>query len=157
MNNNLIQSSSDALTKAGNVQQQISQKEFEIQLTEINSRYLSNNVVNVYYYNQQKKQLLEIEISSLKSQRDGYINTAIMYALTLAEKEIIEQNSFSSASVIIANICAFLKIQNITFSVTLPIMLKISTLYSRLQTNNSFKFASLKRELTNLKIQLQIQ
>jgi len=155
MNDNLFLNSSNELTSANIIQQQISQKEFEIQLVDINSRYLTSQDASSYYYNQQKKQLLEIEISGLKIQRDEHINAALMYALTLAEKELMEHTSFSSASIIIANICSFLKIQSIPFTASLPVFLKISTLHSRLQTF-PLEFTSLKRELANLKIQLGV-
>lgn len=156
MNDNLIQQSSIELTRAGNVQQQISQKEFEIKLVDINGKYLSNQDAGSYYYNQQRKQLLEMEISSLKAQRDGNINSALYYALMLAEKEITDHVIFSSASILIANICSFLRIQNISFSASMPIVIKVSTLYSQLNMMNTVGFVSLKRELLNLKMQLHI-
>lgn len=156
MNDTLIQQSSIELTRAGNVQQQISQKEFEIKLVDINGKYLSNQDAGSYYYNQQRKQLLEMEISSLKAQRDGNINSALYYALMLAEKEITDHVIFSSASILIANICSFLRIQNISFSASMPIVIKVSTLYSQLNMMNTVGFVSLKRELLNLKMQLHI-
>lgn len=155
MNTNLIQSSANELTKAGNVQQQISQKEFEIQLVDINSKYMSSQDSSSYYFNQQRKQFLEMEISNLKIQRDGNINAALLYALTLAEREIIERSTFSSASIALANICSFLKIQNIPFVASMPLVLKISKLYSQLNAIPT-GFISLKRELTNLKILLHL-
>jgi len=155
MNNNLIQSSANELTNAELVQQRISQKELEVQLVDINSRYLSNQDASSYYYNQPQKQLLEIEISSLKSQRDGNINMALLYALMLAERELIERPIFSSASIALANICSFLKIQNIPFVASMPLVLKISRLYSQLSMIPT-GFISLRRELTNLKIQLRL-
>ena len=155
MNNNLIQSSSNEVRNAENAQQRISQKELEIQLVDINSRYMSSRDASSYYYNQQKKQLLEIEISSLKSQRDGNINMALLYALMLAERELIERPIFSSASIALANICSFLKIQSIPFVASYLIIMKISTLYTQLQRDLS-GFVSLRRELANLKVQLQL-
>ena len=148
MNDTLIQQSSIELTRAGNVQQQISQKEFEIKLVDINGKYLSNQDAGSYYYNQQ--------ISSLKAQRDVNINSALYYALMLAEKEITDHVIFSSASILIANICSFLRIQNISFSASMPIVIKVSTLYSQLNMMNTVGFVSLKRELLNLKMQLHI-
>jgi len=154
MNTNLVQLSSNELTQASIAQQQISQKEFEIKLVNINNTHLSNQDASSYYYNQQRKQSLETEISNLKMRRDYHINAAISYALALAEKELNERSSFSRASVLLSNIRSFLTIQNITLTVALPVMLKISLLNSRLQ--RSIGHASLKHELMNLKMQLQV-
>ena len=155
MNNNLIQSSANELTNAELVQQRISQKELEIQLVDINSRYLSNQDASSYYYNQPKRQLLEIEISGLKLQRDGNIKMALLYALMLAEQELIDRPKFSRASIALANICSFLKIQNIPFVAPIPIIMKISTIYTQIKREVS-GFVSLRRELVNLKIQLHL-
>lgn len=154
MNSNLVQLSSNELSQANVAQRQISQKEFEIKLVDINSTHLSSQDASTYYYNQQRKQSLQAEISNLKSTRDIHINTALMHALTLAERELHEQSSSSRASVLLSNIRSFLKIQDIRLFVSLPVMLKISLLNSRLQ--RSIGHASLKQELNNLKMQLQI-
>lgn len=154
MNTNLVQLSSADLTQANSIQQQISQKEFEIKLVEINSMHLSNQDANSYFYNQQRKQLLVTEISNLKAQRDNHINAALMYALTMAEGELTQHSTFSSASLLLSNIRSFLTIQSIRPIISLPVTLKISLLNSRLQ--RSIGHASLKRELMNLKMQLQI-
>ena len=155
MNSNLVQLSSNELSQANVAQRQISQKEFEIKLVDINSTHLSSQDASTYYYNQQRKQSLQAEISNLKSTRDIHINTALMHALTLAERELHEQSSSSSrASVLLSNIRSFLKIQDIRLFVSLPVMLKISLLNSRLQRSSGH--FSLKRELMNIKIQLQI-
>lgn len=155
MTSDLNQRSSDELTRARSVQQQISQKEFEIKLVDINNMHLSSQDASTYFYNQQRKQLLETEISNLKMQRDNYINSAISYALTFAERELNERSStFSRASVLLSNIRSFLTIQNIRITVSLPVVLKMSLLNSRLQ--RSIGHVSLKHELNNLKMQLQI-
>lgn len=155
MNSNLDQLSSKELSQANVAQRQISQKEFEIKLVDINSMHLSSQDAGTYYYNQQRKQLLRTEISNLKSTRDIHINTALMHALTLAERELNERSStFSRASVLLSNIRSFLTIQNIRITVSLPVVLKMSLLNSRLQ--RTIGHASLKQELTNLKMQLQI-
>lgn len=157
MNNQyLIQFSSNGLTNANNIQQQISQKEFEIKLVDINSAHMSIQDVGMYYYNRQRKQLLEMEISTLISQRNNYINDALMYALMIAEGELSFPTSFSIAVVLLANIRSFLTIQNISFTASLPIIMKISLLQSQLQKKN-IGFASLRQELLNLKFQLRIQ
>ena len=154
MNTNLVQLSSNELAQANVAQQHISQKEFEIKLVDINSMHLSSQDASTYFYNQQRKQSLQTEISNIKLRRDNHINAAISYALALAEKELNERSAFSRASVLLSNIRSFLTIQNIRFTVSLPVMLKMSLLNSRLQ--RTIGHASLKQELKNLKMQLQI-
>ena len=154
MNTNLVQLSSNELAQANVAQQHISQKEFEIKLVDINSMHLSSQDASTYYYNQQRKQSLQAEISNLKLQRDNYINAAISYALALAEKELNDRSTFSRASVLLSNIRSFLTIQNIRFTVSLPVVLKMSLLNSRLQ--RSIGHTSLKQELMSLKMQLQL-
>lgn len=154
MNTNLVQLSSNELAQASIAQQQISQKEFEIKLVNINNTHLSSQDASTYYYNQQRKQSLQAEISNFKSTRDIHINTALMHALTLAERELNERSAFSRASILLSNIRSFLTIQNIRMTVSLPVVLKMSLLNSRLQ--RTIGHASLKQELTNLKMQLQI-
>ena len=154
MNNNFVQLSSAELAQANRLQQQISQKEFEIKLVNINSVHLSSQDASSYFYNQQRKQLLETEISNLKVQRDNHINMAITYALALADGELTQRYTFSSASLLLVNIRSFLTIQSIMPVVSLPVMVRISLLNSRLQ--KSVGHASLKQELMNFKSQLQI-
>ena len=154
MNNNLVQLSSSELALANDAQRQISQNEFEIRLVDINGMHLSSQDASSYFYNQQRKQLLETGISNLKLQRDNHINAAIMYALTLAEGELTQRRILSSASLLLSNIRSFLTIQNVRLTVSLPVMLNISLLNSRLQ--RSIGHAALKNELMNLKMQLQI-
>lgn len=156
MYNNLYLLSSNELAQASNIQQQISQKEFEKKLVEINSRYLSSQESVSYYYNQQRKLSLDMELSNLISQRDGYINSALLYGLMLAEKELSEHQVVSSALTLIANVRTFLAIQNISLAISFPVMLKMVTLHTQLQKNNNAAL-SLKQELTNLRNQLHIQ
>lgn len=147
--------SSNALTSAENEQQRISQKEFEIKLANINNRYSSPQENNAYFYNQQKKMLLESELISYKAQRDNYINIALLCALNLAEQEIMNRQSYSQASIIITNICTFLTIQNIHLSLNFPTIMKMSSLNYALMSHPS-EFFSLRQALTNLKIYLGV-
>lgn len=153
MNTNLVQFSAAELAQANSIQRQISQKEFEMKLVDINSMHLSNQDASSYFY-QQRKQSLVIEISNLKAQRDSHINEALTYALTQAEGELNQHLTFSNASLLLSNIRSFLSIQNIRPVVSLPVKLKISLLNSRLQ--RSVGPISLKRELLNVRMQLQI-
>ena len=157
MNNQyLIQLSSNGLTSASNIQQQISQKIFEIKLVDINSANMSMQDAVMYHYNQQRKQLLEMEISNLTSQRNNHINDALMCALMIADEELSLPPSFSMAAMLLANICSFLTIQNVSFTASLPVMMKISFIQSQLQKKN-FEYAALREELKNIKLQLHLQ
>lgn len=153
MNNISFINSSNELTTAQNIQQQISQKEFEIQLVDINSRYSSLQDSN-FYYNPQKKYFLNMEIQNLKKQRDEHLINAITYALTDAESEMNFSIAFSTAAVSISNICSFIRRYNIKLNITLQLMLKISSISSRLSTR--INSSQLKQEITNLKTQLNI-
>ena len=93
MNTDLVQLSSNEISQASVAQRQISQKEFEMKLVDINGMHLSSQDASSYFYNQQRKQSLEIEISNLKTQRDNHINAALMYALTLAEGELTQHST----------------------------------------------------------------
>lgn len=155
-NNNLFVYSSNELTNARNIQQQISQKEFEIKLVEINSKYTSIQDSNSYYYNQQRKNFAELEISNLKTQRDGYINNSLTYALELAEIEIASKNMFSMAAIAISSIRSFLNINNIgNLVLALPVVVKVSTVWYRLQMNPT-EFSSLRMEMINFKTQFHL-
>lgn len=157
MNNQyLIQLSSNSLTSANNMQQQISQKRFEIKLVDINTAHMSTQDAGMYHYNQQRKQLLEMEISHLTSQRNNHINDALMCALMIADEELSLPPSFSMAAMLLANIRSFLTIQNVSFTASLPIMMKISLIHSQLQKKN-IEYAALREELINIKLQLHIQ
>ena len=155
-NQYLIQMSSNGLTSANNMQQQISQKKFEIKLVDINTAYMSTQDAGMYHYNQQRKQLLEMEISNLTSQRNNHINDAVMCALMIADEELSLPPSFSIAAMLLANIRSFLTIQNVSFTASLPVMMKISFIQSKLQKKN-VEYAALKGELLNIKLQLHIQ
>ena len=157
MNNQyLIQLSSNSLKSANNMQQQISQKRFEIRLVDINTAHMSIQDAGMYHYNRQRKQLLEMEISNLTSQRNNHINDALMCALMIADEELSLQPSFSIAAMLLANIRSFLTIQNVSFIVSLPVMMKISLIHSQLQKKD-IEYAALREELINIKLQLHIQ
>ena len=89
----LYQNFSNALMQAKNYQSQISQKEFEMKLIDINSRYSSNN----YYYNDLQKQKIELEILTLRNNRNNNIFNAIDYALELTQIEIRNNALYSMA------------------------------------------------------------
>lgn len=103
----LYYNSSNELTQAQDYQSQISRKEFEMRLMEINSQYLQNG--SSYLYNNLQKQRMEFDIKNLKHYRDSSLYNSINYALQLAEIELREHITYSMAVVAINSINSFLK------------------------------------------------
>ena len=150
MDNNLYMISSNELMNAITIQQQISQKEFEINLVDINGKYTSIQDSSSYYFNQQRKTILELELSNLKAQRDGHINTSLANALSLAEIEIMSNISFSSAAIAISSIHSFLSINNIQLLLNSLVLMKISAVSSQLLFSSG-SYMALRMEITKLK------
>lgn len=151
MDSNLFLFSSNELSFAQNVQLQISQKEFEINLVNINRQYSTPQYNSEYYYNQQRKLLIEMEISNLKIQRDGHLNNSLNYALELAESEIANRNSFSSAAIALSNVYSFISINNIQFILNTFVISKIYSIsFTLLQ--NPLEFSLLRTEINKLKL-----
>lgn len=151
MDNSLFIYSSNELSNARNVQQQISQKEFEIKLVEINANHTSYLENSTYFYNQQRKALMEMEVSNLKSQRDGHINASLVYALSLAEIEIMSNLPFSNAAIAISSIYSFLSIYNIQLILNSTVIVKISSVSSQLLLHPG-DFMPLRMEIVKLKV-----
>ena len=150
MDSNLFLFSSNELSFAQNVQLQISQKEFEINLVNINRQYSIPQYNSEYYYNQQKKLLIEMEISNLKIQRDGHLNNSLNYALELAESEIANRSSFSTAAIALSNVYAFISINNIQFILNAFVINRLSSVsFSLLQ--KPMDFSMLRIEINKLK------
>ncbi|HJH77853.1 MAG TPA: hypothetical protein OIM43_12785 [Prevotellaceae bacterium] len=105
------------IESARNCQNSISQKEMELQMININSKYSS---FDNSYLNNMKKQSLEMEIMNLKDKRNNYINSSIGYALTIAVDEIQENNGISVAAIVIGTISSF--ISNIKDSFNISIL-----------------------------------
>lgn len=145
----LYKSSSDALMQARVSQSQISQKEFELKLMEINNQYSSYNANNPYMSLIQKHSI-ENEIVRLKNDRDNYTISAINYAIQLAIVELQNNSMFSMAYLAISAINSFLSSERIS-SLSLPFILQsnISQLY--LQLTTSIQNTSLAMELQRLK------
>ena len=105
------------IESARNCQNSISQKEMELQMININSKYSS---FDNSYLNNMKKQSLEMDIMNLKDKRNNYINSSIGYALTIAVDEIQENNGISVAAIVIGTISSF--ISNIKDSFNISIL-----------------------------------
>lgn len=140
----LYQDFSNALMQAKNHQSQISQKEFEMRLMEINNRYSSSN----YYYNELQKQKVEIEILTLKNNRDNSIFSAIDYALELAQIEIRNNTLYSMAYLAINSITSYLKIQKIS-DLILPFTLRLKL--AQIDTTMTYSNTMLKSAISELK------
>lgn len=130
MNNTtmLYQSSSNELMQAKNYQSQISQKEFEIKLMDINSRYSSNKEQD--YITNLQRQNVKLEINSLAYNRNMHLCNAIDSALDLAMNEAQDSAFYSMAYLAINSINSFIRLQNgINFNLPLNIAVKLSQAY----------------------------
>ena len=132
---------------ARNCQISISQKEMEINMININSRYSSFDNV---YLNNIKKQSLELDIINLKSNRDKYINSAISYALTIADNEIQENNSLSVATIVIGSISSFISTVKDSFNISIVNRSNLSLMSSKLLLSGISMF-QLKNAIEGLK------
>ena len=132
---------------ARNCQISISQKEMEINMININSRYSSFDNV---YLNNIKKQTLELDIINLKNNRDKYINSAIGYALTIAEDEIQENNSLSVATIVIGSISSFISTIKDSFNISIVNRSNLSLMSSKLLLSGISMF-QLKNAIEGLK------
>ena len=132
---------------ARNCQISISQKEMEINMIDINSRYSSFDNV---YLNNIKKQSLELDIINLKSNRDKYINSAISYALTIADNEIQENNSLSVATIVIGAISSFISTIKDGFNISIVNRSNLSFMSSKLLLSGISMF-QLKNAIEGLK------
>ena len=133
---------------ARNCQISISQKEMEINMIDINSRYSSFDNV---YLNNIKKQSLELDIINMKSNRDKYINSAISYALTIADNEIQENNSLSVATIVIGSISSFISTIKDSFNISIVNRSNLSLMSSKLLLPGISMF-QLKNAIEGLKI-----
>lgn len=147
-NNQLYFNSSNELMQARNIQRQISQKELELQLLDINDRYNSYNPYS-YSSNSIKRQSIEIELSNLKNNRDMHLGFAIEFALSLAEQDLRGNSMFSMANIAISSINSFLQSQRINFSLSYSIQMRLSQISSLLYTNSNF--TNLRSEINRLK------
>lgn len=147
--NYLYNTSSNELMQARTVQSQISQKELELKLLDINSRY---NSYEPYSSDRIKRQSIEIEISTLKSNVSVHLNNAISYALLLAEQEIKNNHTYliSMAAYAIDSICSFLSSYMGNFRPSFLAQMKLLEL-SSLLTLPKIDMLNLKNAIDRLK------
>ena len=117
------------IESARNCQNSISQKEMELQMININSKYSS---FDNSYLNNMKKQSLEMEIMNLINKRNNYINSSIGYALTIAEDEIQENNGISVAAIVIGTISSFISNIKDSFNISILNSSSLSLISSKL-------------------------
>ena len=130
MNNTtmLYQNSSNELMQAKNYQSQISQKEFELRLMDINSRYSSNREPD--YITNFQKQSIQSEIDNLIYSRNRHLCNAIDSALDLAMNESQDSAFFSMAYLAINSINSFIRMQNgINFNLPFNVTFRLSQAY----------------------------
>lgn len=135
MNNNtnmLYQNSVNELMQAKNYQSQISQKEFEIRLMDIDSEFSPNLELNYATRLQQQN-----EMNHLIYNRNQHLCNAIDTALDLAIRESQDGRAFySMAYLAILSINSFIRMQNgIDFILPLNIAFKLSQTSLQLPNN----------------------
>ena len=152
INNMLYQNSSNALMQAKHYQSQISQKEFEIQLININSKYSSYG----NDYNELQRQKMEQDIWNLKNIRNNNIYSAIDYALELVLIEMKNNPLYSMAYLAVNSITSYLRIQKISdLTLPLPLRLKLMQIDTNLAYSNMDN-TILKNAISELKNWLHI-
>lgn len=125
----LYTSAFNDIESARHCQISISQKEMEINMININSRYSSYDNT---YLNSIKKQNLEMDIRNLKNNRDSRINSAIRYALTIAEDEIQGNISLSVAAIVLGTISSFISTVKDSFNISIVNRSNLSIISSKL-------------------------
>lgn len=137
--NFLYNMSSNELTQARNLQSQISQKELELRLLDIKSRY---NSYEPYSSDRMKRQSIEMYISTLKNNVNVHINNAISHALLLAEQDIRSNHeySISMATYAIDSINSFLTSYKDSFKLSFLTQMKLLEISSTLMSVGTSMF-----------------
>lgn len=142
----LYQNSSNELMQAKRYQSQISQKEFEIRLMDINNRFAPNNGVDNFYITNLQKQNIKSEIDNLIYNRNRHLCNAIDNALDLAITESQDSVFYSMAYLAINSINSFVRTQN-GINVNLPFNVAFKLSQADSQTTNVL----VKTEISTLK------
>lgn len=147
--NYLYNMSSNELMQARNIQAQISQKELELKLLDINSRY---NSYAPYSSDKIKRQSINMEILSLRNNVNNHLNNAISHALLLAEQDIRSNNiySISMAAYVIDSICSFLTSYLGYFKLSILSRMKLIEISSQLMLSG-IDMLNLKNAIDKLK------
>ena len=143
---------SNELRQANNCQMQISQKEFELQLIDINLKYGNSdserNIQNLF-----KKNNIKVSLHSIENERNTYLTHAIIYALQLAEYEIGNSKNiiFPMAYLALNSINSFISSYNINLDLSLFIRSKISYVSNKLILESNLSLINLRTEIDKLK------
>ena len=143
---------SNELRQANNCQMQISQKEFELQLIDINLKYGNSdserNIQNLF-----KQNNIKVSLHSIENERNTYLTHAIIYALQLAEYEIGNSKNivFSMAYLALNSINSFISSYNINLDLSLFIKSKISYVSNKLILESNLSLINLRTEIDKLK------
>lgn len=143
---------SNELRQANNCQMQISQKEFELQLIDINLKYGNSdserNIQNLF-----KQNNIKVSLHSIENERNTYLTHAIIYALQLAEYEIGNSKNivFPMAYLALNSINSFISSYNINLDLSLFIRSKISYVSNKLILESNLNLINLRTEIDKLK------
>ena len=143
---------SNELRQANNCQMQISQKEFELQLIDINLKY-GNSDSERNIQNLLKQNNIKVSLHSIENERNTYLTHAIIYALQLAEYEIGNSKNiiFPMAYLALNSINSFISSYNINLDLSLFIRSKISYVSNKLILESNLSLINLRTEIDKLK------
>lgn|GEM_PF-1457118 len=143
---------SNELRQANNCQMQISQKEFELQLIDINLKY-GNSDSERNIQNLVKQNNIKVSLHSIENERNTYLTHAIIYALQLAEYEIGNSKNivFPMAYLALNSINSFISSYNINLDLSLFIKSKISYVSNKLILESNLSLINLRTEIDKLK------
>ena len=142
--------SCNELARAQSIQQQIHQKDLQLELLDINNRYRP-----VLGYNNQpnmlNRQTILLEKNSLINQRDVCLSNAINYALDIVLEDIETKVNglLSTGGMAINSIVSFVTAYRITFVMSFTVRIKLSQVMTKLLLPN-YTYLSLKSQLDNL-------
>lgn len=142
--------STSELSKARNIQSQISQKEFEIQMIQIDMKYdyRSNGTS---YLNESRMRSVQYEIQSLERERDKCINNAVEYTLDIILEELNSSINgvLSLGNIAVGSVISFISSQRIKVSVSLSTRMKLNDVSSKLLFAG-FTYISVKSNIDKL-------
>lgn len=146
----LFTMSSNELARAQSIQQQIHQKDLQLELLDINNRYRP-----VLGYNNQpnmlNRQTILLEKNSLINQRDVCLSNAINYALDIVLEDIETKVNglLSTGGMAINSIVSFVTAYRITFVISFSVRIKLSQVMVKLILPN-YTYLDMKSQLDNL-------
>lgn len=142
--------SSNELRKAQSIQQQILQKDLQLELQDINNRYRPTFGYN-NYPNMLNRQNILLEKNHLISQRDESLSNAVNYALDILSDDIERKDNglLSIGGMAINSIVSFVTAYRITFVLSFPVRIKLSQVMVKLFLPD-YTYWDLKNQLEKL-------